>query len=158
MAISDWTLYSGKMADWKTRKLEECLNAEFIDISGLKRQCWNGIPQGHRSRTWKILLGYASSNTSRRSSTISKRRSEYHQRYVQYSTQALSNDPQHIRLHQCIQKDVLCTAPSIHIFGMIVCKTHWCAYCTSMLGKLIINELLLTWLNVIYRVFGKAYV
>jgi len=104
------------MSDWKTRKVEECLNTKFTDISGLKRQCWNGIPPRHRSLTWKILLGYAPTNTSRRSSTISKRRLEYHQRYVQHSTQALSNDPQHVRLHQSIQKDVLRTAPSICIF------------------------------------------
>jgi len=104
------------MGDWKTRKLEENLNANFIDIRGLKRQCWNGIPSQHRSLSWKILLGYASANTSRRSVTISKRRCEYHQRYVQYSTQALSNDPQYVRLLQTIQSDVLRTAPSIPIF------------------------------------------
>ena len=59
------------------KKIEQALNSENIDLIGLRKLSWNGVPKEFRSMVWQLLLGYLPTNKSRREQAIQRKRKEY---------------------------------------------------------------------------------
>lgn len=71
----------------------------------------------HRPQTWKILLGYIPTNTSRRSQTLKRKRSEYRDAIAQhYDINDHSRTTQEQETLRQVLVDVPRTAPDIPLF------------------------------------------
>ena len=63
----------------KEAKFEEILfELPIINISELRKLCWNGIPPPYRAICWQLLLGHMPAASERRDYMVDKRRREYH--------------------------------------------------------------------------------
>lgn len=58
-------------------KLKRLLSEPVIDMSALRKLAWAGLPCNMRAEVWKMLLGYVSTNRSRRIDTLERKRREY---------------------------------------------------------------------------------
>lgn len=58
-------------------KFNDVLQNTQIDLAQLQKLSWNGVPSALRSTVWPLLLGYLPTNSSRRATTLSKKRQEY---------------------------------------------------------------------------------
>ncbi|EEB09348.1 GTPase activating protein Gyp1 [Schizosaccharomyces japonicus yFS275] len=61
----------------RIKKFTRVLEAPVVDLIALRTLSWNGVPPELRPIVWKMLLGYAPSNASRRDSTLEKKREDY---------------------------------------------------------------------------------
>ncbi|GAA5915112.1 hypothetical protein JCM6882_008483 [Rhodosporidiobolus microsporus] len=61
----------------RKRKFLEVLGADSVDLAELRKLAWNGVPGELRSMVWGLLLGYLPLPSSRRCSTLARKRSEY---------------------------------------------------------------------------------
>lgn len=112
----------------KLLNFQRVLLEEQIDLATLRRMSWNGIPPECRAIVWKLLLGYLPVASSRRESTLAKRRKDYEEyladfyyvgmtpkKYaeVQFTLQRSEND---IEILKQIRQDVPRTSPAIRFF------------------------------------------
>ncbi|TIA87834.1 hypothetical protein E3P99_02960 [Wallemia hederae] len=58
-------------------KFNFILNSPVVDIEKLQKLSWSGVPSSLRCAVWPLLLGYLPTNSSRRATTLSKKRAEY---------------------------------------------------------------------------------
>ena len=65
------------MASARLDKFHKILESPQIDITSLQKLSWAGVPSALRSTVWPLLLGYLPTNSSRRATTLSKKRQEY---------------------------------------------------------------------------------
>ncbi|KAL3775579.1 hypothetical protein ACHAWO_003759 [Cyclotella atomus] len=92
-------------------------NSPIISLRNLRKLSWNGIPPHHRSLTWKILLGYLPANTSRHTSTLSRKRSEYREaRRQHYDIPDDSRTNSEQETLRQVLVDVPRTAPEVPLF------------------------------------------
>ncbi|TIA79739.1 hypothetical protein E3P98_03133 [Wallemia ichthyophaga] len=61
----------------KVDKFKQVLQKPQIDLAQLQNLSWNGVPSSLRSTVWPLLLGYLPTNSSRRQTTLNKKRAEY---------------------------------------------------------------------------------
>ncbi|KXN74867.1 RabGAP/TBC [Conidiobolus coronatus NRRL 28638] len=61
----------------RLNKFEKLLKEENVAIDTLRKLSWKGIPTKYRAESWKLLLGYASSNSGRRQESLLRKRNEY---------------------------------------------------------------------------------
>ena len=59
---------------YKETQFDTMLESSIIPLRDLRKLAWNGIPAHHRPKIWKILLGYLPANTSRHTTTLTRRR------------------------------------------------------------------------------------
>lgn len=64
-------------APYRIAQFETILNADVVDLSALRKLCWNGIPHQYRPLAWPLLLGYHPSRKERREDTVRRKRQEY---------------------------------------------------------------------------------
>jgi hypothetical protein len=64
-------------APYRITQFESILNADVVDLSALRKLCWNGIPHQYRPLAWPLLLGYHPSRKERREDTVRRKRHEY---------------------------------------------------------------------------------
>ncbi|KAK4701910.1 TBC1 domain family member 2, partial [Phenoliferia sp. Uapishka_3] len=55
----------------------DCLGAESVDLTELRKLAWAGIPAELRPMSWQLLLGYLPAPASRRLPTLARKRQEY---------------------------------------------------------------------------------
>lgn len=58
-------------------KFKSCLEKENIDLEGLKKLSWSGIPDEIRPMVWKLLMGLISVNVDRREGNLERKKKEY---------------------------------------------------------------------------------
>mmetsp|Transcript_20086 Transcript_20086/g.24831 ORF Transcript_20086/g.24831 Transcript_20086/m.24831 type:complete len:364 (+) Transcript_20086:159-1250(+) len=63
---------------YNLKAYEDVISKPVVDLRALRNLSWNGIPDMYRPLAWKILLGYLPANSSRRASTLNRKRKEYH--------------------------------------------------------------------------------
>jgi len=98
--------------------LTKMLSDPVLDSTSLRRACWRGIPNVMRPNIWKLLLGYIPKNTSRRITTLNKKRDEYYDLMERYYNQTLKehrSDQENRIVHQ-IGLDVPRTSPELKLF------------------------------------------
>ncbi|WAQ80875.1 hypothetical protein PtA15_1A213 [Puccinia triticina] len=61
----------------REQKFLACLAAPTVDVAGLRKLAWAGIPPRLRALVWMILLGYLPPPRSRRLETLARKRREY---------------------------------------------------------------------------------
>ncbi|GAA6030330.1 hypothetical protein JCM8097_009051 [Rhodosporidiobolus ruineniae] len=64
----------------RKRKFLDVLGGEggdSVDLGELRKLAWNGVPGELRTMVWQLLLGYLPLPSSRRASTLARKRSEY---------------------------------------------------------------------------------
>ncbi|KAF6760311.1 tbc1 domain family protein [Ephemerocybe angulata] len=59
-------------------KFIECLSSRDVNINELRKLAWAGIPTELRPMAWQLLLGYMPLASPSRSSTLARKRAEYH--------------------------------------------------------------------------------
>jgi hypothetical protein len=64
--------------EYKIKQFQHVLNAPNVDLNALRALAWNGVPMQFRATTWQLLLGYLPCNRARRSTTLKRKRKEYH--------------------------------------------------------------------------------
>lgn len=62
---------------YKLQKFQHALDAENVDLNGLRKLSWNGIPNEYRTMVWQLLLGYLPTNKGRRDAALNRKRKEY---------------------------------------------------------------------------------
>jgi len=98
-------------------EFEKVISEPVVDIGDLRRLAWNGIPPEHRPQAWKILLGYLPTNTSRRTQTLKRKRSEYRDAIAQhYDIDDHSRTMQEQETLRQVLVDVPRTAPDVPLF------------------------------------------
>mmetsp|Transcript_66117 Transcript_66117/g.97950 ORF Transcript_66117/g.97950 Transcript_66117/m.97950 type:complete len:400 (+) Transcript_66117:102-1301(+) len=101
---------------YKASQFEKVLKSNIVNERDLRKLSWNGIPDEHRARTWKILLGYLPTNSSR-SGILRRKREEYRHFASLYAQQHPSVRTDHERqLIKQVRADVQRTAPYIPLF------------------------------------------
>lgn len=71
--------YESKFEKFKILHTESLLN-----IIALRELSWSGIPKRMRAITWRLLSGYLPTALERRSSTLERKRANYHSLVEQY--------------------------------------------------------------------------
>ena len=71
------TTTSPEAPAYKIQQFEQILNMDNVDLNALRKLSWNGIPPNFRTMSWQLMLGYLSTNKSRRESALSRKRKEY---------------------------------------------------------------------------------
>ncbi|ORY77223.1 rab-GTPase-TBC domain-domain-containing protein [Leucosporidium creatinivorum] len=61
----------------RRRKFFEVLGGEEVDLAQLRSLAWAGIPSELRPMAWQLLLGYLPTPSTRRLSTLARKRQEY---------------------------------------------------------------------------------
>ncbi|KAJ6249271.1 tbc1 domain family member 22a [Anaeramoeba flamelloides] len=61
----------------REERFQKIIDSEIVDLEKLRNLSWSGIPNKYRGRTWMLLLGYMSTNKSRREKTLIRKRKEY---------------------------------------------------------------------------------
>ncbi|KAF5389371.1 hypothetical protein D9757_004261 [Collybiopsis confluens] len=61
----------------RKHKFVDCLSSQDVNIAELRKLAWAGIPNELRPMAWQLLLGYLPLASPLRSSTLSRKRSEY---------------------------------------------------------------------------------
>ncbi|GAA5860182.1 hypothetical protein JCM1840_002806 [Sporobolomyces johnsonii] len=61
----------------RRRKFLETVGEDNVDLAELRKLSWSGIPEDLRPMAWQLLLGYLPSPSSRRASTLARKRQEY---------------------------------------------------------------------------------
>ncbi|GAA5921074.1 hypothetical protein JCM1841_005084 [Sporobolomyces salmonicolor] len=61
----------------RRRKFLETVGEDNVDLAELRKLSWSGIPEELRPMAWQLLLGYLPSPSSRRASTLARKRQEY---------------------------------------------------------------------------------
>lgn len=75
-----------------SEKLERLLADSALNLDGIKKLSWAGLPNSHRAVVWKILLGYVPTNLSRRRDTLQRRRREYWEAVEQHYGTSSENE------------------------------------------------------------------
>ena len=102
---------------YKETQFDTMLESPIIPLRDLRKLAWNGIPAHHRPKIWKILLGYLPANTSRHTTTLTRRRREYKDAIKQHydiPDDSRTNSEQET-LRQVLV-DVPRTAPEVPLF------------------------------------------
>lgn len=102
---------------YKEVTFEKMITANVVDLRDLRRLCWNGIPPQHRSTSWRILLGYLPTNSSRRYHALQRKRSEYKDAIAQHFD--INDDTRTASEQETLRQvlvDVPRTAPDIGLF------------------------------------------
>lgn len=81
-----------------SEKLRALLAEPSVNVDALKNLSWAGLPAELRAPIWKILLGYAPSNRSRRMDTLGRKRREYRDAVEQHYAVAVAADESATRL------------------------------------------------------------
>jgi hypothetical protein len=93
------------------------IQPEVVNMSELRQLAWNGIPTKYRATTWKILLGYLPTNSSRRDNTLRRKRNDYRDaRSQHYDIDDNSRTAQEQETLRQVIVDVPRTAPDISLF------------------------------------------
>lgn len=101
----------------RLKRFSEILSEPDIDLDGLGKISWTGIPDEVRAETWKILLGYLPKQASRREKVLKRKRDEYRRiskRHSACDNWAVTKSEKHI-LRQ-VKADVPRTAPYAGLF------------------------------------------
>eukprot|EP01091_Cochliopodium_minus_P015828 TRINITY_DN572_c0_g1_i1.p1 TRINITY_DN572_c0_g1~~TRINITY_DN572_c0_g1_i1.p1 ORF type:complete len:484 (+),score=108.88 TRINITY_DN572_c0_g1_i1:31-1482(+) len=115
--VSINVLDNGTQKDSRTIKLEEFLQAPYIETSKFSKLTWNGVPSKLRPVIWRILIGYTPSNRERRNTTLEMKRKEYVEFLQQYWFIKDSERSEYeISLYKQISIDVPRTNPTIKLF------------------------------------------
>ncbi|KAA1109386.1 GTPase-activating protein [Puccinia graminis f. sp. tritici] len=61
----------------REQKFVDCLESPTVDVGGLRKLAWAGIPPRLRALVWMILLGYLPAPQSRRLEVLARKRREY---------------------------------------------------------------------------------
>lgn len=69
------------------------LSTPIVNLIELRRLSWHGIPEIHRARVWKLLLGYTPQASSRTASVLERRRTEYANIVAQHYTPKTVSSP-----------------------------------------------------------------
>lgn len=102
---------------YKEVTFHKMITATVVDLRDLRRLGWNGIPPKHRSASWRILLGYLPTNSSRRIHTLHRKRSEYKDAIAQHFD--IDDDTRTASEQETLRQvlvDVPRTAPDIGLF------------------------------------------
>lgn len=100
-----------------TNNTNSSMGSTLLNISDLRRLAWNGIPSYHRPLIWKILLGYLPTNSSRRLTTLKRKRSEYKDAIAQhYDIPDHSRTSSEQETLRQVLVDVPRTAPDVALF------------------------------------------
>eukprot|EP01104_Vermistella_antarctica_P015053 TRINITY_DN4861_c1_g2_i1.p1 TRINITY_DN4861_c1_g2~~TRINITY_DN4861_c1_g2_i1.p1 ORF type:complete len:561 (+),score=100.88 TRINITY_DN4861_c1_g2_i1:163-1845(+) len=99
------------------RRLDEVLNSANVDLDGLKKAAWHGIPWEVRPTAWMFLMGYLPTNGERREGVLERKRTEYKGYVEQYfSAQEGKMDEYESDLLKQIRRDVPRTNPNFKLF------------------------------------------
>ncbi|KAH7433528.1 hypothetical protein KP509_07G073400 [Ceratopteris richardii] len=112
-------LSSGGRSTDSTRiaKFKKELSAPVVDLDALRELAWSGVPSDMRPLVWRLLLGYAPTNSDRREMILTRKRLEYVDCVAQYYD-ASSADKAEDELHTLRQISVDCprTVPDVAFF------------------------------------------
>lgn len=95
----------------RRKKFVDCLTAENVDLGELRKLAWAGIPSDLRPISWQLLLGYLPLPSSRRLSSLSRKRQDY----LDLVTLAFSRGVDQSIWHQ-ISIDVPRTRPGVRLW------------------------------------------
>lgn len=100
----------------KNQLLHE-ISVEDCDLNKLRALIWHGSETKMRATIWKIILGYCSTNLSRRESTLERKRIEYsHYRTQIYEARSEHQTEKHLQDMKQIDDDIPRTQSNIPIF------------------------------------------
>jgi len=106
------------VSESKVERFRQIINsAEDIDMDGLRKLSWRGIPSSVRATVWKVLLGYMPCNKDRADKILARKRKEYLE-YVSkyYKEEHLQKTEQETAIQKQIHIDVLRTNPDLQLF------------------------------------------
>lgn len=63
--------------DARVDKYCSLLESAAVNLTDLKQLAWKGVPDKLRAPVWQLLLGYLPTNSSRRATTLERKRREY---------------------------------------------------------------------------------
>lgn len=108
---------SDKVKSYKETTFENCIKSQIVDLRDLRKLGWNGIPPQYRAEAWQILLGYLPGNSSRRKTTLERKRQEYRDAIAQhYDIDDRTRTVQEQETLRQVLVDVPRTAPDIGLF------------------------------------------
>lgn len=116
--ISNYLSDDEGVSESKIERFRQLLNTqEDIDVDGLRKLSWRGIPSSVRAMVWKLLLGYMSCNRERSEKIIARKRKEYLDYVAKYyNEEHLQKTEQETALQKQIHIDVLRTNPDLQLF------------------------------------------
>lgn len=119
--ISNYLSDDEGVSESKLERFRVVLNSlEDIDIDGLRKLSWRGIPSSVRAIVWKLLLGYMPCNRERCDKIIARKRKEYLDYVAKYyNEEHLQKTEQENALQKQIHIDVLRTNPDLQLFQHI---------------------------------------
>ena len=101
----------------RTQQVTQELTSEDCDLNKLRSLIWHGAEPKTRSAIWQLILGYASTNLSRRESTLERKRTEYsHYRAQIYEARSEHQTEKHLQDMKQIDDDIPRTQSTIPIF------------------------------------------
>lgn len=102
---------------YKLREFEKCINANIVDLRELRKLAWNSVPPEYRAVSWQILLEYLPANSSRRKTTLERKRQEYRDAIAQhYDIDDQTRTVQEQETLRQVLVDVPRTSPDIGLF------------------------------------------
>ncbi|KAG2374370.1 hypothetical protein C9374_010940 [Naegleria lovaniensis] len=116
--ISNYLSDDEGVSESKIERFRHILNTqEDIDVDGLRKLSWRGIPSSVRAMVWKLLLGYIPCNRERSEKIIARKRKEYLDYVAKYyNEEHLQKTEQETALQKQIHIDVLRTNPDLQLF------------------------------------------
>lgn len=95
-------------------KFIECVSSQDVNIHELRKLAWAGIPTDLRPVAWQLLLGYMPLSAPSRSSTLARKRAEYHS--MVETTFARGRDGLDQQIWHQIEIDVPRTRPGVQLW------------------------------------------
>eukprot|EP00527_Entomoneis_sp_CCMP2396_P006143 CAMPEP_0198143966 /NCGR_PEP_ID=MMETSP1443-20131203/12203_1 /TAXON_ID=186043 /ORGANISM="Entomoneis sp., Strain CCMP2396" /LENGTH=424 /DNA_ID=CAMNT_0043807279 /DNA_START=56 /DNA_END=1327 /DNA_ORIENTATION=+ len=106
-----------KQKTYREIQFDRVMSANVVNMEELRKLSWNGIPYSYRALAWKILLGYVPTNSSRRATSIQRKRSEYQDSIAQhYDIPDDTRTQQEQETLRQVLVDVPRTAPEVPLF------------------------------------------
>ncbi|KAK4421541.1 hypothetical protein Salat_2104700 [Sesamum alatum] len=112
-------------------KFTKELSGSTVFLEKLRELAWNGVPPHLRPTIWRLLLGYAPSNSDRREGVLRRKRLEYLDCVAQYyDIPDYERTDEEINMLRQIAVD--CPKPSLmsHSFNKGKFRSHWSEYFT----------------------------